>query len=283
MKKLFITLMIVLPAVMLLAVFDDYQPSARARGMGNAYTAYSPDANALFYNPAGLTQTDTEVKLGFSNLANQKFTEFKTAAASIMLPKKMGTLGLGVRMFDVDFEEHNLISEQNFSLGYAKVLQEDIHSTISVGLSANYFRLVFDEDEEGSNFGLDLGALAILHQRTRLGFSITNINQPTLGDENQHDIPRKMALGISYVPYDKVVTSIEVKKDFAKETEFMGGVEARLFDPLAIRVGVHQNPATYSAGASFYLAGIEVDYSYTYHAVLEGTHYINIGYIIQGR
>jgi hypothetical protein len=74
-----------------------------------------------------------------------------------------------------------------------------------------------------------------------------------------------MALGISYVPYDKVVTSIEVKKDFAKETEFMGGVEARLFDPwlsgwecIKILQLTAQEP-------SFYLAGIEVDYSYTYH------------------
>jgi len=283
MKKIIILILITLPAITLLAVFDDYQPSARARGMGNAFTAYAPDAHAIFYNPAALASADTEIRLGFANLANQKFTELQTAAGNVILPRNYGSLGFGARTFGVDFEEHNLMSEQNFTLGYALCLQKDIHSIINVGFATNYYRLTFDEDEEGQGFGLDLGAQAILHQRTRFGFSITNINNPKLGDENQNEIPRRMALGISYIPYDRVVTSLEVKKDFARETEFMGGVEARLFDPFAIRVGVHQNPSTYSAGASFYLAGVEIDYAYTHHAVLDGTHYINVGYKIKGR
>src|SRR5690606_14317909 len=105
-----------------------------------------------------------------------------------------------------------------------------------------------------------------------------NLGQATMGYDNQIKIPSRFSMGISYIPYDGVVTSLELKKDFAEETEFMGGVEARIFDPLYIRVGIHQNPATYSAGASFVLSGVQLDYATTFHSVLGLTHAINLGY-----
>jgi hypothetical protein len=263
---------------MLLAVYDDYQPSAIARGLGGAYTAVSRDANAIFYNPAGLVNTTLSAKLGFSQLYNQDFSELKTVALGYKLPQKLGTVALGIRAMDVDYEDVNLMSEQVYSLAHSFYLLQDIHSQISFGYTGNFYLLSMDGEDDDTALGLDLGAMAVLHTRTRLAFAVTNINKAKMGDENQIDLPSKLALGISYIPYDKVTTSIEVKKDFAKETEFMGGVEAHLFEPLAIRFGVHQNPATYNAGLSIYIRDLELDYSYTYHSVLPGTHYFSLGY-----
>ncbi len=283
MKQLLISMILVLNAAMLLAVFDDYQPSARARGMGNAYTAVADDINSIFYNPAGLALTPGEINIGGANLQSRAFTQFKSAAGGYALPQKYGTVALGMRMMDVDFEDVNLMSEQIWSIGHGFALLRDIHSSIQFGYSGNLYRLRFDDTDTESAFGVDIGVLAILHRRTRFGFSVTNVNHPKMGDVNQHDLPRKLALGISYIPYEDVVTSVEVKKDFAQQTEFMAGVEYRIFDPFSIRMGVHQNPASWSAGASFYLSGISIDYSFSSHAVLDGTHYLNVGYQFQGR
>jgi len=278
MKKLLFICLILIPSALLLAVFDDYQPSAIARGMGGAYTSVAKDVNAIFYNPAGLTNTSFSAKLGFSQLYNQDFSELKTVAVGYNLPKNLGTIALGTRVMDVDFEDVNLMSEQIYSLAHGFYLLQDIHSQISFGYTGNFYRLSMDGEDDDTALGIDLGALAVLHNRTNLAFAVTNINKAKMGDENQIDLPSKMALGISYIPYDKVTTSIEVKKDFAKETEFMGGVEAHLLEPLAIRFGVHQNPATYSAGLSIYIKDLEMDYSFTYHSVLPATHYFSLGY-----
>ncbi|HNX02376.1 MAG TPA: hypothetical protein PLE33_01165 [Candidatus Cloacimonas sp.] len=278
MKKLLFICLILIPSALLLAVFDDYQPSAIARGMGGAYTSVAKDVNAIFYNPAGLTNTSFSAKLGFSQLYNQDFSELKTVAVGYNLPKNLGTIALGTRVMDVDFEDVNLMSEQVYSLAHGFYLLQDIHSQISFGYTGNFYRLSMDGEDDDTALGIDLGALAVLHNRTNLAFAVTNINKAKMGDENQIDLPSKMALGISYIPYDKVTTSIEVKKDFAKETEFMGGVEAHLLEPLAIRFGVHQNPATYSAGLSIYIQDLEMDYSFTYHSVLPATHYFSLGY-----
>ncbi len=278
MKKILLISLILIPCALLLAVFDDYQPSARARGLGGAYVSAADDANAIFFNPAGLADTEYEAKLGFAQLNGEKFSEFKTLALAGKLPKKLGHLGLGIRMMDVDYEDHNLMSEQIWTLSHGFTLQKDIHSTINFGYNLNYYNLSFDDDDDDDAIGLDLGMTALLHTRTKLGFAVTNLTQAKMGFENQIDLPSKLALGVSYIPYEGVTTSIEVKKDFADETEFMGGVEAKLFEPLYLRFGVHQNPALYTAGATFVLEGISLDYAFTYHSVLNPTHYLNLGY-----
>jgi len=246
--------------------------------MGGAFTAVANDANAIFYNPAGLAYLDIEAKLGSALINDDDYTELKTAALAYKLPLKLGTIALGAKLMDVDFEDVSLMSEQVWSLSHGIQIQKDIHSEINLGWTGNFYNLSFDDDDKDSALGLDLGLMAILHGRTKFAFAVTNLNQAKMGNENQIDLPSKLALGIAYTPYDLVTTSIEVKKDFAQETEFMGGVEARPFELLAIRFGVHQNPATYNAGASVYVKNFSLDYSFTYHPVLPATHYFNFGY-----
>ncbi|MDD3563476.1 MAG: hypothetical protein RBQ87_09885 [Candidatus Cloacimonadaceae bacterium] len=278
MKKIILLSLILIPCALLLGVYDDYQSSARARGMGGAFVGVANDVNTIFFNPAGLADLGYEAKVGFAQLNGEKFSEYKTLALGAKLPKWFGTLGVGVRMLDVDFEDTTLLGEQIFSLSHAITLQEDIHSTINFGYNVNYYNLGFDDDDSDDAFGFDLGVTALLHTRTKLGFAITNLGKAKMGFENQIKLPSSLAMGLSYMPYDGVTTSLEVKKDFAESTEFMGGVEARLFEPLYLRFGVHQNPATYSAGATFVVEGISLDYAFTYHSVLNPTHYLNLGY-----
>lgn len=278
MKRILIISLILIQTALLLAVFDDYIPSARARGMGGAYTSVADDVNALYFNPAGLTNVKLEAQVGFSQLYGKPFSEYKTAALGVRLPKKLGTLAFGARLLDVNFEEETLMSEQVWTAGHAFDLQKDIHSQISVGYSVNYYRLQFIDEATDDAVGIDFGATAFLHGRTKLGFSVSNLNQAVMGDTNQNVLPSRLALGISYIPYENVITSLEVKKDFAKETEFMGGVEVRLAEPLTVRFGVHSNPATWNAGIGLNVKGIVLDLSYSTHAVLPGTLYGNLGY-----
>ena len=278
MKKYLVLVLILIQAAFLLAVFDDYIPSARARAMGGAYTGVADDVNAIFFNPAGLAYSGMGAAIGFGNLNGQSFSEFKTAALGIQLPKKLGTVALGTRILDVDFGNETLMSEQIWGLAHGFNLQQDVHSQITLGYAVNYYRLQFADEKADDALGIDLGVSAVLQGRTRFGFSVTNLNQPEMGDENQHTLPGRLALGVAYMPYGRVTTTLEVKKDFAKETEFMGGVEFWLFEPLAIRMGVHSNPGTWNAGVGLNVQGFTLDLTYSTHAVLPGTLYGNLGY-----
>ncbi len=53
MRYITIIMLLMLP-VRLWADFDDTGAGARARGMGNSFTAISDDVFGMYYNPAGL-------------------------------------------------------------------------------------------------------------------------------------------------------------------------------------------------------------------------------------
>jgi hypothetical protein len=276
-KLLFVTLLIV-SVSLLPAVFNDYQPSARARAMSGAFVSVSDDANGVFFNPAGIFFAPASASVGVAQLHGQSFSELKTFSLVHPLPGEWGVIGVGAKLFDVDYEDYSLMSESHLTLAHSFELMSDIHSSLHVGWTANLYNVAMNGYGDDTAYGINVGAIATLHQRTKFGFSVTNLNHPKVGVDNRHDLPRKFSMGISYIPYDQVTTTIEMKKDFAEDTEFMAGAELKLFEPLYLRAGVHQNPATWSAGASFRMIGVILDYSFTQHTVLDPTHFLNISY-----
>jgi hypothetical protein len=277
-KYILLFVLFLISTVALSAIFDDYQPSARARAMGDAYASVSDDAGGVFYNPAGIGLGMNGVQIGFSNLYNQEFSQLKTAAVIYTPSFNIGTIGFGIQNFDVNFEDTNLMEEGTYTFAHSITLVKDIHSQVIVGYTAN----LYHEDMAGygseSAFGFGIGGLAVLHQRTRIGFFATNLNSPDMGKDDDAKLPKRLDAGISYIPYEGVTTSIDLKQDYAHATEIHGGVEVKIIPMFALRFGVHNNPSVYSIGAGFDVQNIQLDYSYMVHAVLDATHQFSVGY-----
>ena len=265
-------------SVNLQAIFDDYEPSPRARAMGGAFYSICDDANSIFYNPAGLKTAGNSLMLGYTKIFSNDFQVLNTVALSMELPKSFGSICIGLQSLDVDFQGVNLISEKIYALAHSFSLLKDIHSEINFGYTLNLYHLSINSFGDQSTFGFNVGALAVLHQRTSIGFAVTNINNPKVGEDNRHELPQKIAMGISYIPYENVVTSVELKKSMNGVTEIHAGAEVKVFEILTLRCGVRNNPSSYSAGASFNLYDIIIDYAYNTHSTLSGTHHFGIGY-----
>ncbi len=266
-------------------IFDEYEPSARARAMGGTYCAVSDDADAIFYNPAGLSLGQNQVKAGYTKIFSNDFQVLTVFDASWDLPKNFGRIGFGYTGLDVDYEGENLMSEKTFALGHSFTLLSDVHSQLYVGYTANLYHLAIDRFSNTTAFGLNLGATAVLHTRTRLAFAVTNINNPRVGEDEDHELPSEMTIGVSYIPYTGVTTTLDVKKTFntpsdtgESSTEIHAGVEATLFDILSIRMGVQDDPTMYSAGVGIEVYKILVEYAYQMHSVLDDTHHVGIGF-----
>ena len=277
MKKIITVLCLVFLAVNLAAIFDDYEPSARARAMGGAYYSVSDDANAVFYNPAGLNSSANNIIIGYSKIFDNDFQVLNTVALSMQLPRKLGTLGIGLQSMDVDFLEVSLLSEKTYCLSHSFNILNDIHSNLDIGYTFNMYHLSIDGFGEQPAFGINLGALATVHQRTQVGFTITNLNNPSVGEDGAHDLPQKMSMGISYHPYTDVITSLELKKTMNSKTEIHAGAEVKVVEMLTVRCGVRSEPTSYSIGARFDMYNIVVDYGFNTHTV-DSTHHFSIGY-----
>ena len=276
-NKLIFILLVVLIASNIYAIFDDYEPSPRARAMSGAFYSMSDDAYAIFYNPAGLAEVKNHLGISYTEIFGNDFQVLNTIAFAMELPKKFGNIGIGLQAMDVDFQDVNLLSEKTYALSHSFTLLKDIHSKFDFGYTLNLYHLSIDGYGEQAAFGVNLGVLATLHQRTKIGFAVTNVNNPTVGDDNFHELPQKMTIGISYEPYTGVHTSVEMKKPFAGTTEIHGGTELVVTDMLSLYVGIRSNPVSYSAGAQFSLYDVVINYAFNTH-ILGGTHHFGIGY-----
>ncbi|MCD4817598.1 MAG: hypothetical protein K8S23_02775 [Candidatus Cloacimonetes bacterium] len=284
-KILMITLILV-SFSSLFSVFNDYEPSPRARALGGAYYTISNDANAIFYNPAGLNLAGNCINASNTKPFGNDFQKLNNFALSVKLPEKFGTVGMGLKSMKVSYLDVNLHSEYTYSLGHAFTLMKDIHSELLVGYTANFYHVstltteIDSNDRETQNtVGFDVGALATLHRRTKLAFTVTNINNPKFtGEEQNHDLPRKFAMGISYEPYYGVSTSLELKKTFEQQgTEVHAGIEFVLYEILTLRTGLRNLPSSYSIGFGLDFKNILIDYGFNTHEI-GCTHHFGIGY-----
>jgi hypothetical protein len=178
----------------------------------------------------------------------------------------------------VDYLDVNLMSENKISVGHSFFLNKDVRSEISIGYSANLYHLSYLDLGSATAVGVNAGIIATLHQRTRLGFMLTNINKPQIGVGEQHELPQMFAVGLSYIPYQGVITAVDLKKNWEGDTELRTGVEVEVHPMIKLRMGVRNNPASYSCGAGFNLVGIHLDYALSTHAVLDFTHHFAVGY-----
>ena len=260
------------------AVFDDYEPSVRARGLGGAFYSLSNDASGIFYNPAGIIKADQHFNVSYARIFSNDFQILKTAAFSMPLPAKIGTLGIGMQAFDVEYLDVNLMSEKVYSIGHSFTLMQDVHSEFHFRYSGNIYHLTMERFGDDTAFGLNLGALVILHHRTRFGFAVTNLNNPKIGVNNKHEIPQKLAMGITYNPYQGVNTSLELKKPFGEATQIHGGAEVEVHEMLTLRLGLRNHPSSFSCGVAFNVYDVVVDYALNTHPVLKNTHHFGVGY-----
>jgi hypothetical protein len=266
------------------AVFDDLELSPRARALGGSYASLSADAYAIFYNPAGLVNVEgRDLRGSYFEPFNLGFV--RANAFAVAMPfREWGTFAAGYSDFRVDYEGTVLSVERTFTFGHALTLMEDLSSSLAFGYDIDLYNLDYGPPsvsglDLGSQWsvGVDVGFLARLRERTTAGLFAKNLNNPTVGDPQEEDLPQRVSGGIAYRPYDGVITTAEVGKELGQETQFHGGVEFRIVEPLSMRFGAQTKPNLFDVGVGLAWRQVQVDVSYTHHPVLDETLRYGLG------
>ncbi len=279
-----IVVCLVLPGVAGAAgVFDNLVLSPRARAMGGAFVALSDDETAIFTNPAALAMQD-EIGIYSSYVDLYGYDFFKLGSGAVAVPTSMGTFGIGARYFSTEYGGDELESEYSFVVGQGVMLMEDIHSSLAVGYGLNLYGLNFPTESVGgvdlgsaNTFGVDIGVIGTLRGRTRFGFFAKNINNPKLGDPDAKDLPQWFTAGVCYSPYGGVQTCLEVQKQTTEDMRACFGLEFEINDYLTLRGGIQNQPNRISFGFGTGWKMVELDYSYTSHETLPGSHVYGLG------
>ncbi|MFZ1946158.1 MAG: hypothetical protein WAW06_01265 [bacterium] len=276
-------------------IFDALDVSSKARGMGGAWTAGADDASAVYYNPACLpTAALPSLSASYLKPNGQEFEglAYVALAAPVAKSQAVGVsfrrFGVvGALVFDEDLDryvERDLLGENTFSVAHGMALMQDIHSSLSVGWCVNIYNLNFgDYSSLGSatTFGLDLGFLGTLRERTKIGFLLKNVNEPEVGKYTKEPLPQWISAGASYTPYYGVTTELDLRALRGEDVEVHMGMQFALTEFLDTRFGFATGPNSLTGGFTL-KRGIadfpfEVNYSYSSHSVLPGTHHVSVG------
>jgi hypothetical protein len=130
--------------------------------------------------------------------------------------------------------------------------------------------------------GFNVGAIATVRERTRVGFQALNVNGPRLGGRDHQDLARCVSAGIAYVPYPGVQTVLDVCHELGEAVQYRGGAEFEVAEFLWLRTGVRTEPQAFTAGLGLHWNAIRFDYGYSTGGVLGETHQFGLRAALPG-
>ncbi len=267
------------------AFFENTMVSARARAMGESAVAVPGGAYAAFYNPGLLAERTTgEVGASYVQPFQLDYTDFYTLGAVLPLETRYGAIGLGISQFKTSYQGVDLNKETQVSFTHGLTLFEDYHSRVDFGYGINVYRVEQSETVSGllpgddTVIGMDFGLAVNLHKRTTLGVLVKNMNNPQIGLDEE-ELPRRLIAGVTYQPYDGVLTTFEIDNELGEDVQYHGGVEALVVEGFFLRAGVVTNPDKLTGGFGYRRGQLGVDYGFsTGGGTLESTHQFGVSF-----
>lgn len=226
--------------------------SARATGMGSAFTGVADDASSVFWNPGGLVNVvGNEVSLNHVVWAAD--TKLSTAIMAFNPRSIPGTFAISVRSFWMDPQlvrtaynpegtgETFDAGTTTFGLSYARFFTDKF----SAGFTLNYLHMGLAETAVNSG-ALDFGIMyRIGIKDLKLGMAIQNLGGKFTFDERESKLPVLFKVGTSFNAMRNERQRLTVALEFQHPADNVeranAGLEWGLNEMFFARAGYHIN------------------------------------------
>jgi len=225
--------------------------------MGSAFVAVSDDANAVYWNPAGMTLIERFEITGCRTLLYAVDDLSNDYVSLAYNHPRLGAFGLSwVRLGLKD-----IYHEDAVNIGYAR--KAPFLSGLSIGASLKLFALSApgyerynDPAYEGRDVkpSLDLGVHYRPTATLTVGAVVYNVNEPELKllrtTEAPSPVYRETAIGVSYTFRELLLTTFDLRTRYGSFRNTVGrfGSELWFFDTVALRGGFEQGNMTAGLG-----------------------------------
>ncbi|MBU8921584.1 MAG: PorV/PorQ family protein [Bacteroidales bacterium] len=200
--------------------------SARAAGMGSAFTAVANDATAMYWNPAGLVEINrTQVTL--NNVVWPADIDVYFAGAVFTTPYLPGTFGISVRALTMDPQEERTIympqgtnrffdaGDMSFGLSYAMYFTDKF----SAGTTVHYIHMGLADKSVGAMV-VDFGLLyRIGIQGMKLGMMIQSYGGQIDFDDRSSKLPTLFRVGLSMDAYRQGAHALLASGEFSHPSD----------------------------------------------------------------
>ncbi|MDI6703558.1 MAG: PorV/PorQ family protein [bacterium] len=246
--------------------FLDLGGSARALGMGKAFTGLANDSSSVYYNPAGLSQVERKELscmhiILFEGARYDAITYVHSVISFI-------NFGLGVvQLYSGGYEKRDSEGEicphessfQENAFFISSSLK--LHPKIFFGGSLKSINKVCD-GLNAVGFGGDLSILYRPTEHLRLGLDIQNVVKARLEREGgEEEVPLNIRIGFSYTKFLKDSTiSLDLERCEHQSIKLHTGIEVWQFNQrLALRAGL--DDLDYTGGLGFRFEPFGFDYA----------------------
>lgn len=253
------------------AQFELIDIGAKPISLGGAFTSLANNSNAVYYNPAGISQLQFREISIFYSPAPFGLKELANGSVNYVEPTKFGVFGLSAKTYGFDLYKEITVTA-TYSNNYKK--------KIFYGANVNFYNLKIQNYGSASTFGIDIGGLAYLTDFLRWGFAAFNLNRPKIGTQDDK-LPQVYRTGISIQPRNDINFVLDVEKDTRYTTSVKAGIEYSIYDMIDLRAGIGTEPTRFSGGVGLHYSIFEIDYGFYNHQDLglthQGTITINFG------
>jgi len=278
------------------AKFLDIGISARAMGMGEAYSAIANDVSAVYYNPAGLTQLFSREAM-FTHIDYPAGIKYNFGAIALPIEAIAGVLGIGVYNLnsgDIPLTTHGYLADietGQFQGEYFRAVDWAITMSYARSLTEHFslggtFKLIgeYYDDESAQGWAADVGTLYDTGYRGfKIAISIVNFGPDMKMVQQEYPLPINFKFGSSFnfieSPDHLAVVSLEGAHPSDNLEQYNAGIEYWYLDKFSLRVGNRFNYDTdgFTAGAGMKwpfgeATEIRFDYSYQDFGFLREVH-----------
>lgn len=255
---------------------------ARALGMGGAFTAISDNADAPYWNPAGLGFVEkneiTTMQTKLSTDADHYYLSYVRPALGGTLGISWIQVGLGTiaetsTEVDSNNEVVNLGIFSYFSNAYMLSYGREISERLSVGLTAKYLTSDMFQISGGqaSGYSVTPGLLYKFGNNWRFGVKIDELlNSQQWGTGTVEQVPPKLRVGLAYAKSNPGLFAVDIAQTLRSgyaATAAIGYEWAK--EGLSFRLGYNDG---LTAGAGFASGHTRVDYAYVTQRDLSRTN-----------
>ncbi|NLJ61169.1 MAG: UPF0164 family protein [Firmicutes bacterium] len=263
------------------AVIFDIGMGARALGMGGAFVAIADDANAIYYNPAGLTYVEgRDVTSLYSSLLG--------AGNYLGAGYAQKNLGVGVVSLMSTVTERDEYGNPGNSFGYRESgLMGGYAGKFGMFSLGGSVKLYSQAAPGNKGFGItaDIGALGDLPSieglkmgEIRVGAVARNFIGAVKYESGHSDpFDPVFVMGLSMKPIEKLTVALDFN---ITNTTGHVGAEYLIIPEVAVRAGgifTENGNTRLTAGAGFSYQDFRVDYAYQTHQALPDSHWLSLG------
>ncbi len=266
---------------------------AKAIGMGEAATAIADDANAIYYNVAGLAKLEKKsAEYMFSKYVEE--TNYHWIAFGMPISEKLGSVGIGIQYFSAgDINETDLNaskvgtfnpSDLAVNLAYAHHIFSNEHS---LGLNLKIINSKIKES--ATTVAVDLGAEChkYMEGKLMLGFAVQNLGGSLKYETESDNLPLLIKLGTGYKVQENWTAAFDLVFPEDNQPTFALGTDYKhkLSDDMSVsgRLGYNSrsskvdgfNGVSIGFGFGFQIATL--DYAWSPLGDLGTTHRISLG------